>query len=68
MSLEHYREEHGIDSQSLLQASGAEKKPAENGLAEAAANAGNNGDGAIVKAAKELPANKEKQEELAPRP
>ena len=66
MSLEHYREEHGMDSKSLLEASGTEQQPKP---IEAAAKAGKNGDGAPAEtAAKHAPENKEKQEELVPRP
>jgi cytochrome b subunit of formate dehydrogenase len=67
MSLEHYRQEHGLDSKSLLKASGAEEEPAANSPAELAKNAGNNGDASRVETPKtEIPAAKEMQEELAP--
>src|SRR5690348_2757819 len=68
ISLEHYREEHGLDSKSLLEASVAEQQPAENNPAEVSTKAGKNGDGTLAETtAKGAPENNEKQEELAPR-
>jgi hypothetical protein len=71
MSLEHYREEHGLDSKSLLEASVAGQKPADEDHAEAAANAAKNRHGSPAETTAkhaDVSENKEKQEELVPRP
>jgi len=61
MSLEHYREEHGLDTQALLEASGAEQTVPGSDQPEAAAEAGKNGDESVTET--EQPPMKEEQEE-----
>ena len=63
MSLEHYREEHGLDAKALLEASRAETAAVGDQTSEAAAKAGNNGNAGEV-AGKEQAAIEEKPEEV----
>ena len=61
MSLEHYREEHGLDTQGLLEASGTEQLVPGSDQPETAAEAGKNGDESVTET--EQPPMKEEQEE-----
>ncbi|HEV2116537.1 MAG TPA: hypothetical protein VGR48_10955, partial [Terriglobales bacterium] len=66
MSLEHYREEHGLDANSLLEASRTLENATGSEESQAAASASKNGDGPAAPAADA--AAEGNREEMAPRP
>lgn len=67
MSVEHYREEHGLDAQTLLEASGAEQTVAGCDQPEAASEAGKNGDERGPKR-EQSPMEEEQEEAVSPNP